>query len=672
MKKLNINTRILLGFSLLLLLIVTLGVFSYLQIDKIQNKTDEITIDWLPTINCLTKIESDIDEFRIEESMHIIVSTDAEMAKSEQEMDRLLTDIEVRRKEFIAMISTKNEEDIFNNFIKDLDKYIEINEVILNLSRNNLNDSAQYIMTTSSKKTFDKLKIRIDELQDLNTNGAAKASEDSRSIYQSSVITIISVIIFCVLIGIIIALLISKSISRGIYKIQEAAKKISQGDFNVDLKTENKDEIAKLAEAFEQVVANLNNIIEAVQTYISLTKAGKMEEIKFNEKAYSGSYKEIIAGLNAAAQTAVKPISDVLEISRKLSIGNLSQKMEIAGYEGSWAQLGKLMNQVIDVNLMIVENAKKIAAGDLTVLLKPRSEADELIKALALMITRINEIVTQITEGAVNVASGSVQMSSTANQIAQGANEQAASAEEVSSSIEEMTSSIQQNSDNAIQTEKIALKAASSISEGQKSFEKTLLALKTIANKINIISDIAEKTDVLALNAAIEAARAGENGKGFAVVAAEVRKLAESSQKAANEIIELSEQSVIIAQDSGRLLAEIVPDVQRTAQLVQEISASSSEQNINAQQIAKAIEQLGQVTQQNSASAEEMSTGSEELSGQAEMLKDVISYFKIEKKVTNFQFKHEQKHIVKTNLSNKGVSINLRDDELKDKEFEKF
>jgi methyl-accepting chemotaxis protein len=213
-------------------------------------------------------------------------------------------------------------------------------------------------------------------------------------------------------------------------------------------------------------------------------------------------------------------------------------------------------------------------------------------------------------------------------QISEGSTEQASSTEEVSSSMEQMVSNINQNADNAKQTEKIALQASGDITEGNKSVAITVDAMKKIADKIAVIGEIAEKTDLLAINAAIEAARAGEQGKGFAVVAAEVRKLAENSQAAAKEINELSKSSVRIADESGKLLQKIVPDIQKTAVLVQEIAAASLEQNSGAQQVNNAIMQLNAVTQKNSAAAEEMSSSAEELASQAEQLRETISFYK--------------------------------------------
>ncbi|MEW6521939.1 MAG: methyl-accepting chemotaxis protein, partial [Thermodesulfobacteriota bacterium] len=208
--------------------------------------------------------------------------------------------------------------------------------------------------------------------------------------------------------------------------------------------------------------------------------------------------------------------------------------------------------------------------------------------------------------------------------------EQAAAAEEASSSMEQMSSNIRQNADNALQTEKIAVKSASDAQEGGKAVNQTVGAMKEIAGKISIIEEIARQTNLLALNAAIEAARAGEHGKGFAVVASEVRKLAERSQKAAAEISELSSASVEVAEKAGDMLSKMLPDIQKTAELVQEISAASKEQDTGAEQINKAIQQLDQVIQQNAGASEEMSSTAEELSAQAEQLQGIIAFFKVD------------------------------------------
>jgi methyl-accepting chemotaxis protein len=322
-------------------------------------------------------------------------------------------------------------------------------------------------------------------------------------------------------------------------------------------------------------------------------------------------------------QSLTKFAKGDLSIALETEVGDEDTQESKAIFE----QIFSAVQESVDALNVITEKAMLVASGDLTVQLDKRSDRDELMVALSNMVAKLNEIVSQIMEAAENVAIGSSQMSLTATQLAQGANEQAASSEEVSSSVEEMASTIQQNSENANETEKIAASSATNIAEVNRSSQKSLEAIRLIAEKIKVINDIAEKTDILAINAAIEAARAGEHGKGFAVVAAEVRKLAEVSQKAAIDINGLSSSSLRLTEDSGEQMNRTIPDIQRTARLVQEIAAASQEQSVGASQIAKAVEQFSQITQQNSASAEEMSSSSEELSSQAEMLKEIVSFF---------------------------------------------
>jgi methyl-accepting chemotaxis protein len=277
-----------------------------------------------------------------------------------------------------------------------------------------------------------------------------------------------------------------------------------------------------------------------------------------------------------------------------------------------------------------VDVSDKLAKGDLTqeVNITTRDETGDLLNAMKEMIGRLKDIMADISTTSSNVSEGSQALSASAQVLSEGSTEQAASIEEVTSSLEEAGASIRQNADNAAQTEKIAIQAAASAEEGGKAVTASVVAMKDIAGKISIIEEIARQTNLLALNAAIEAARAGEAGKGFAVVASEVRKLAERSQKASGEIGELSRSSVEVAEKAGKLISEIVPQIRKTAELVQEISASSNEQNSGTEQINKAVMQLDQVIQQNASAAEEIASTSEELAAQAEQLQSTIAFFK--------------------------------------------
>ncbi len=252
-------------------------------------------------------------------------------------------------------------------------------------------------------------------------------------------------------------------------------------------------------------------------------------------------------------------------------------------------------------------------------------------RSLDRMVVKLTETATGIHAASSQVANGSQDLSSTAQSLSQGANEQAASVEEISASTEELASTVKQTADNTAQADALARRVAVNADASGGAVARTVETMRKIAEKIGIIEEIARQTNLLALNAAIEAARAGEAGKGFAVVASEVRKLAENSQRAAGEIVELSKNSVVVAAEAGRSLDELVPDIKKTADLIQEIAAASGEQSNGTDQISKGIQQMDQVVQRNAASSEELASTAEELAAQAELLVELVGFFKLAK-----------------------------------------
>jgi len=304
--------------------------------------------------------------------------------------------------------------------------------------------------------------------------------------------------------------------------------------------------------------------------------------------------------------------------------------------------------------------AAEIAEGNLMVELKVLSGDNfSLTASINTMREKLIDVVQQIQNNADQIASASAQVNDTATSLSGAASEQAASVEQTSASVEQMGASISQNSENALATDSIASESAKSAAEGGEAVIGTVKAMTQIAEKITIIEDIAYQTNMLALNAAIEAARAGEHGKGFAVVAAEVRKLAERSQVAASEISNLSSDSVEVAQKAGSLLEKMVPDITRTAELVQEITAASEEQSSGVGQINSAMQQLDNVTQQNAAGSEELAATAEEMQAQAESLQQVVGFFRLGNHATKNSA--SSNHVQATLPSNQGSNSRTSD-----------
>jgi len=378
-------------------------------------------------------------------------------------------------------------------------------------------------------------------------------------------------------------------------------------------------------ETIEQVRANLKAVIAEIMDLSGAAVEGKLS-VRADASKHPGDYRRIVQGVNDTLDAVINPLKVSAHYVERISKGDIPQPI-VEAYHGDFNAIKNNLNTLIAAMHAITNAAEEIASGNLTVVLEERSPEDKLMQAFSAMVAGLTRTVSDVRTIAAEVASASGAISTTSIQVSKGASAQAAAAEQASSSMEQMSSNIKQNADNAQQTDKIANKSARDAQESGKSVLEAVSAMKEIASKISIIEEIARQTNLLALNAAIEAARAGEHGKGFAVVAAEVRKLAERSQKAAGEINQLSGATLRVSEKSGEMLDRLVPDIQRTAELVQEITAASKEQDTGAEQINKALQQLEQVIQQNASASEEMASTTEELSSQAEQLVGALSFF---------------------------------------------
>lgn len=712
LKNYKISTKLALGFGLLIVLSTTLGIMSIINMTRVATKSTYLTKEYLPEVEIAEQLKDAADAIMEQMSLYSITQNSDYYNLAVQE----LNDIE----NAILKGEELNEKSEMLKKLRGQLKIIENAKADYESLMTQTNETSNLLL--SNRKKMDAaatsfIKYCSDYLKSQNEQMEAELAGEGTNRARFSKITIINNIIDA---GNFTRVANFKAQSQFSTELLEDAIVDFTKSFHYFDELRQYTKLTTDLNKIKGIEQAANDYKDALQSYLDNWK--KLEEFGKNrnlagEKLVNSCEIVVKAGLDntkiiaGEAETLLKesrnimiagllvalllgiifailisnsitvPVRKGVNFANKVADGNLAVKLNV--YQNDEVgELGKAIERMVESFKYGVKMATLISKGDLNIDFSQNVQGSkgELADALKQMTVRLQNTVKEIQLSANNFATGSVEVRSAADTISQGASEQAASTEEVSSAMEEMVANINQNTENAKETENIALKAAKDIQEGKNSFDITLQAMKDIADKILIIGDIAEKTDLLAINAAIEAARAGEHGKGFAVVAAEVRKLAEMSQIAAKEIDEVSKSSVQVAEKSAKLLSEIVPDVQRTSGLVQEISAASLEQNSGSEQINDSIQQLSQVTNQNSAAAEELSSNAEELSDQAENLKRVVAFFRIDdtfheinttpvKKTSNFTVQTPK---IERKDDAKGIEIDLSEKDKIDNEYETF
>lgn len=636
LKNLGVKVKILTGFILVLILTIAVGFVGWLYIGKINTDLNEITDVAAPTVETaddlimiLWESTKVAEEILADEEL-------GDIAELEKEFDKLTGDFKVTNEELDKLVTDEDLLDELRNVDENFEDYeVEVRAMI---------DAHKLELTKeiNVKKLVQSFEDVAGQLKD---ELMALANESEEEFKRTSDMDEYETVEGATKLALVVVDALETSREYLSLEDPEDLPEI-RGEFEELVKSGGifQEQLIGAADTPEEkkVIERINKMVDAFEGSTLdedelFDEYGEQLEAEYKADEYTEQFEEeadLVADLLDVVAEAADKISD--EADDKAAAAVSAANTFIISMIVLSIAIGLLMayfisNAITKPIQMVVDFARKLADGDLTASIDfdQKDEVGQLAEAQVNMVEKLREVIIGVVGASDNVASGSQEMSTSAQGLSQGSTQQAASVEEVSSSMEEMAANIQQNTDNARQTEQIAQKAATDAQEGGDAVDETVSAMKSIAEKISIIEEIARQTNLLALNAAIEAARAGDAGKGFAVVASEVRKLAERSQAAANEISELSASSVEIAEKAGTLLQKIVPDIQKTAELVQEISAASVEQSSGAQQVNKAVQQLDSVTQQNAAASEEMASTSEELSGQAMQLKTTISFFNI-------------------------------------------
>lgn len=651
-RNLKVGTKLIVTFLVVAVIAGAIGVLGIININTL-NDNDTLLYEE-NTLGIIYSSDASISYQRMR--FYALTMTIAEDSKRDsciENIKKYHDEAEENLKEYEASIISDIDRQQFNELYQIWGKYNEFVSNATQLVLNGDKEQALKLINNDAADTATLLQASFQKLFDYNRENASERSKQNDSTAQSSGLFMIILVGIGVIVSIVFGLFVSRMISKPVKILSKAADKLSNGETDVVMNIDAKDEIGILAKSFGNVVESIKALIMDANMLASEAVEGRLSA-RADEKKHKGDYRKIIEGVNRTLDSMIKPINEASDVLTEVAKGNLGLSME-GEYKGDHSLIKDALNETISTLGKYIKEISmvlgEISKGNLDVEITGNFKGDfiELKDSINGIVSSLNSVLSEINASADQVAVGTTQVSEGSQAISQGATEQASSIEELSASITQIAAQTKQNATNANKATELANAAKNNAFEGNsrmKNLQKAMTEInessKNISKIIKVIDDIAFQTNILALNAAVEAARAGTHGKGFAVVAEEVRNLAGKSADAAKDTTALIEGSIQkvevgtkIADETAVALENIVDGAEKSVQLVSDIAAASNEQASGIAQINNGIEQLSQVVQTNSATAEEGAAASEELSGQAELLKSLVGNFKLKTKTAN-------------------------------------